>query len=490
MSQIPATITDVGTESADWHAMQPDLRLVGDIMGGARKIRAAGERYLPRYEGETRAEYDRRLKCAPWRPEFKDAVRSLASKPFEKPVTLRGTVPPPIAEIAEDVDLRGNDLTRFAAGVFEDAVANGLAAIMVDFPALPAGSTVADEKAAGARPYWVHVRGETIIAAYSEMQGGREVLTHVRLREFATIQDGYGEREVERIRVLETDHWELWEKIPNARQGEARYRIIEGGPMSIGGGPPLALFCTAPRSGTYRVRPPLADLADMQIELYRAMSRQDEVLTFSGSPMLAGIGFAPEKNDTAARTVEVGPKRVLFAPAAIDGGRTGWEFVQPDAANIKEIREQVGSIIEDMRRLGMQPLTPKSGNVTATATSVEAAKAHSTVESWALAFKDALEQAFVLTCAWLKLPPMIEVEVHTDFAVSATDQVPLDALDKARARKDISARTYWSELKRRNVLSADFDADAEEQAVAEEVAGLDPEEDIDPVRGVRLVSGG
>jgi hypothetical protein len=54
-----------------------------------------------------------------------------------------------------------------------------------------------------------------------------------------------------------------------------------------------------------------------------------------------------------------------------------------------------------MRRLGLQPMMPKTGNVTATASGIDAAKGHTAVETWANALKDALEQAFVFTAKWM-----------------------------------------------------------------------------------------
>ena len=134
----------------------------------------------------------------------------------------------------------------------------------------------------------------------------------------------------------------------------------------------------------------------------------------------------------------------------------------------------------------MQPLARGSGTESATRAAIEGAKAHSVVEAWALGLKDVLEQAFVFTCRWLREEPTVEVEVDTDFSVEPFAQAPLDALAKARAAKDISQRTYWSSLRRFDVLAPDFDADAEEKALAEETQGLEPEEPIDPITGQPL----
>jgi hypothetical protein len=177
---------------------------------------------------------------------------------------------------------------------------------------------------------------------------------------------------------------------------------------------------------------------------------------------------------------------VLFAPPGVEGVQTGYEFIQPDAKNITEIRNHVQSLTDDMRRLGMQPLTPRSGGITATGQSIEAAKAHSAVQAWALLLADALEQAWVFTCEWMAENTTVEVDVSTDFSVQPYADAPLQALDKARARRDISLNTYWDSLRRFDVLPPDFDPAKEETKVGEELKKVGATAERDPATGRKV----
>jgi hypothetical protein len=482
--------------SSERQAMERAWTLIGDVLAGAAAIRAAGVKYLPRFEGEPDPEYERRKAAAPWRPEFEDALRSLASKPFSEDVGLSEGTSPRIKELAEDIDGCGNNLTQFAAESFSLGIAKGLHGIFVDYPDMHRradGSaaesmgasrplTIAEERAAGARPYWLQIDASDIVALYTTWQGGREVIQHVRIRECAIDQAGFGETKTERVRVYEPGRWAVWEKAPDEHDyREVSSGVIARGPKRVSS-VPLHLFRTGRRLGVLRVKPPLEELAGMQIELYQALSRQEEVLTFAGSPMLKGKGMAP------APTVEIGPKRILWTgEAGADQADRDFDYIQPAAENIAEIRNHVAAITEAMRRLGMQPLTPGSGTPTATATSVEAAKAHSAVQQWALTLKDALEQALVFTSEWLGEEKTAEVTVSTDFSALPFAQAPLQALREARADRDISQRTYWAGLRRFDVLPSEFNADDEVALLAEEQRGLEPEEEIDPRTGEPLV---
>lgn len=225
-------------------------------------------------------------------------------------------------------------------------------------------------------------------------------------------------------------------------------------------GPPAFRSCcfSLVSAWALQVRPPLGDLAQLQVELWSALSRQEEILTYAGAPMLAANGLAAP---TKGEKIEVGPKTVLFAPPVGDGVKTRFEYVQPEAANIKEIREHVASIQLDMRRIGMQPLTDQPGNPSATGQSIAAAKAHSAVKAWAMLLNDAIEQAFVFTCEYLGLPATVQTEVSTDFSVLPYAQFPLQTLTTARENRDISRKAYLEAIKRLDVLPADFDADAD-----------------------------
>ena len=481
-------------QSGERKAMAAAWTLISDVLAGASAVRAKGATYLPKYEGEDQPEYDRRRQVAPWRPEFADALQALASKPFGKDVGLKDGASERIKALSEDIDGRGNSQTAFAREAFGKGIAKGLHVILVDYPAMHEGEegeaprrplTIAEEQAAGVRPYWIQVQADDILALYTRWDGGREIIEHLRIRECVTERDGFGERTVERVRVYEPGAWEVWEQDQNKDWQRIANGTIARGPKAANS-VPAVLFFTGERLGELRVKPPLEELAHCQIELYQALSRQDEVLTFASSPMLTANGLAPPQDGKA---LPVGPKTILYAPAAGEGSTPSWDYINPNPANIEQIRGHVTSIVTDMRRLGMQPLTPGSGNPTATGQSIEAARAHSAVQAWALGLKDALEQAYVFTAEWLGEDPSVEVDVSTDFSVVPFAQAPLQALKEARTAKDISQRTFWDGLRRFDVLPQDFDPDGEELKLAEELAGLEPEEVIDPRSGATIERG-
>jgi hypothetical protein len=459
----------VDSQSGERAAMDRHWALIADVLAGATRIRECGETYLPRYEDESAFEYNRRLAAAPWRPEFEDALRGLVAKPFGRDVALKDGAPQSARDLFEDLDGRGNNATVFAHEVFARGVSRGFHAVLVDYPSLNPRATRAEERAAGARPFFVHVPAESFLALYTRREGGREIVEHARFREDVVERVGFGEQVICKIRVLEPGRWELWRQDPQTKKwAREKVGLISRGSQRLQS-VPLAFFRTGERLGELRVKPPLIELAQMQVELFRALSRQDEVLTFAGSPMLKARGMNPPPGDAP---VPVGPRRVLWAPPSGTGTDAGpqpdWDYIQPAAQNIEQIRKHVDSVIDDMRRLGMQPMIQRTGTTTATGDKIEAARAHSALQAWAMGLKDCLEQAMVFAAEWTNEPTKAEVDVYTDFSAVPFAQAPLTELGAARERGDVSRKTYWSGLRRFDVLPADFDPAQEERLLAEE----------------------
>jgi hypothetical protein len=498
------------TPSSDFQAMIDDWTMIDDIRQGWRAIKAAGVKYLPKYDEEHDDSYKVRLESTPWRPEFVDALRNLCSKPFTKEVTLAGDTPERIKELAEDIDGKGNSLHAYAREVFTNGVANGVAGIYVTYPDIAPAPNVLAEKQSGVRPYWVELLAKNILACYTKNVNGRDVVQHIRISECTVKQDKYAEVLEERIRVIEIRPdglpvFEVFQKKIDPNTREITWPSIQTGTISL---PviPIVLFFTGERAGNYRVKPPLSDLAHMQIEIYRALSREDEILTYAGSPMLKMMGMKPPSPQPPPQQIlkgrevayaspqakmKIGPRVVIWCPPD-NGVATNADFIQPAAANITAVSANLNDKIDHFRQLAMQPSSPQSGRLTATQAAIDAAKAHSAIEVWANGERDVLEQAFVFTCMWLKIDATISVSIHTDFGVDIEGIDEYANLIKMQQGGVLSEKTLWQEGQRRGIFGPQFDADKEKEQIAEDQQGLEvngnPESEpaTDPITGLPI----
>lgn len=471
-------------------------------LGRNRRARGnTGSPYLPQFPNEQDDIYELRLKHAPLTNVYADISRNLASRPFAKECELDEGEPEDLKKLTENIDGQGNNLHVFARDMFKAAIDKGIAWVLIDYNKADAKMTLADERAAGIAPYWVAIPAERLLAIYSAFVGGVEVITHARIYECTIEPRGYDETEVERVREFnraplidaygktagyEPAEWKLHE-LQTTKDAKGKEQtdwvVVDGGPVSIGIIPMVPFIAGKRRGASWRVDPPIKDIAYMQIEEFQQESNLKSIKEMTAFPMLSGNGVPPPKDAQGNDIViPVGPRAVLFAPPNADGSSGSWAFIEPQATSLTFLKSDLEALRNEMRDLGMQPLT--ASNLTVVTTKNLSLKAHSAVQAWAIGLKDALEQAFIITAKWMGQDLQPVVKVHTDFDIEQDGAPQLDALLKAEAQGVLSKATVQEEFKRRGVLSDEFDPAEEALALADQQQGMQGEQPIDPATGL------
>lgn len=466
---------DLLKRSPDIETMVPYWDKVEALLKGYDAVKASGELFLHRFPNETNDDYDLRLDKTKLTNVFRDVIEGLASKPFQDEVTVvRGDdaenkeVPDYVKDFVENVDGAGNNLTAFSALTFFNGIGYGIDWIMVDYPNVrnAEGISVTEAKSLSIKPYWVHILGKNVLKVKTTMEGSKEKLTYFRYREPAYI----GESERVRIYSLVENkvYWELYEE---PEKKEEDWILIDKGIMSIDE-IPIVPFIVGRRNGsTWELYPPMRDTVDLQMVLYENESALEYIKMLACYPMLATNGAPPPKDAKGERAkIAVGPNRVLYGLQTQDGKGGDWKYVEPNANSLEFLQKNIDKTKQDLRELGRQPLTALSSQLTNVTTAIAAGKAKSAVTAWVYALKDCLENALLLTVKWMgKTEYEPQVNIYTGFDNVTDDGSDIAELGKARERGDISRETYWTELKRRKVLSAEFNSEAELKRLLDEI---------------------
>lgn len=481
-SQPPSPERVVATDvmekrSVDSAFMDRYWNKVDAVLDGIEGMKMQITEFMPRFRDEEDADYKYRQTNAVMTNVYRDIAESLSGKPFEQPVMLVNEdtpVPQEITDFSYDVDGSGSSLTVFASQTFFNGINHAIDWIMVDYSRGTEGPvSLARARELGLRPYWTHIRGRNVLDVQSMMVGSKEVLTYVKIMEPG---DPDHVREIER----QSDGavvWRLWQKRPKHKD----YVLSDSGEISIGE-IPMVPFVTGRREGRqWRFDPPMRAAVELQIQMFKQESGLEHACQLTAYPMLAANGIKPPmgRDGKPEMKVAVGPNRVLWSPPRDDGGPAGqWGYVEPNSESLKFLEARIEATERRLRELGRQPLTASSSNITVITAAVAAGKAKSAVKAWALMLGNALENALLLTARWMDIEydPTVHVFAEFDDWMEGED---LDALDKARARKDISHETYCEELVRRGVLSSNFTVERERKRLLQDVPGDGP--DVDEV---------
>ena len=452
-----ATSLDVSTRSAAWRARAEERCLVRDVIGGTRRMRAASERYLPRYPREMAANYEMRRRNAVLTNVLGDAIENTIARPFSQPVQLSGEAPAKVVEWADDMTLQRTSLSQFARATFCDGVTDGLVHILVDYRGVDGALTLKDEIDGGARPYFVPIPADRLIACYRETKAGVPQVIHARIRECETVRDGYGETVRERIRVIEPGRVELWERV--AGEGWAK---IEAKPYPHQEVPLFTFYAGRPEAD-YVIDPPFIDLAYKNVEHYQLSSAYQTNLDRCNFAMLAvkpmdGAASPVENLRKSAdhpdgeAAFEVGPDTVLVGD---------WYYVEPSAAGLKETAARLEALKADMRLMGLDPIMQRAtGGITATERAIEEAKSQSQLADWVVNFSDVLDTALAFAMEWDGVKGEARISVSSDFPMMLGEE-DISWLLQMRATGVLSRETVWEEAKRRGILGVKFDASNE-----------------------------
>lgn len=456
------------TTSWAWDQMIGKWDMVNTLLAGTESMRLAGQRYLPIHEAESRINYLERLGKCTLLNMLEITLDSLVGRPFSDPLRINNDVPDKILPYLEDIDLQGNDLTVFARDWFRQGIAKGFCHVLVDFPRIPdeeiGTRTLADDNAEGRRPYWTLVRPESVIFAASEfMQGSddkmREMLTQVRIREWHTQYVGFAEVIKERIRVLVPGYYWLYEKKEKKRRNEKnKWVLIEEGETGIPVIPLVTFY--ADKTDLMLCKPPLEDLAHLNVRHWQSTSDQISVLTVARFPMLAVAGAVEQPGSEMA----IGPKQLLGTKDP--NGK--FYYVEHSGDSIGAGRQDLMDLEDEMAHYGAQFLKKKSGNQTATARALDSAEATSPLQDYTVRFMDAIANALDITAMWIKEEEGGSVTISTDFGPEIVENADLEALTDARKRRDISREGWIEEMQRRGAISDEFDALKDLQRIRDE----------------------
>lgn len=464
------------TTSFEWDDMIDNWVQIETLLSGTEKMRSAGRMYLPQHEEETDSNYNERLQTNILFNVMEMTLDSFVGRPFSEPMELSEDMPDSIRELTEDIDLQGNSINTFCREWLREGIAKGFAHVLIDMPPLAdeemEGRTLADDRNDGRRPYWSLIKPENIISAEANFiqtsTGTHEMYTHVRIRQDVIVRNKFAQDVLEQILVLEPGTWTVWQKIRKNKRSKPEWKIVSSGFTGIDFIPLVTYYSN--RKAFLVSKPPLDDLAFMNIRHWQSNSDQINVLTVARFPMLAVAGAT----DQSGTMMKIGPRQLLGTKDP--NGK--FYYVEHSGDAIAAGQTDLDKLEEQMGSYGAEFLTRKTGNETATARALDSAEAMSVLQDMTIRFLDAVNTALLYTSIWMNESESGTVSLDTDFGPEEPVEADLTFLAKLRAVRDISRLAVIEEAKRRGLIAVDYDAEADLTQLELEVELL---KDITPV---------
>lgn len=443
-------------------AMRQDWAIVDPLMGGTRAMREAGTELLPKWPKEDECDYKDRLSLSTLFPAYRETVKNNTGRVFAEPIVLGDDVPPVLVELTEDFDRQGNNLQVWAKSFFSQAMSHGLCHVLAEYPNIkPSGDTeqlvtLADAQAINARPYAIMIRPQQVLGWRVSNRNGKHVLDQFRYMESVEEEDGlFGMKRIDQIRVLTPGAWQTYREKADDK-GQKTWMLYEEGITSLDHIALTTLYTD--RTGFMTAKPPLLELAYLNVKHWQSQSDQDNILHVARVPMLAVIGLSEGEKIT------VGVGSATNLPVNAD-----MKFVEHTGKSIEAGRTSLQDLEDQMRVAGAKLLQKdKQAVKTATQAEEEAAQELSPLQTMASGLEDALDQILQHFAELSGLPEGGHVQVSGNFETDYIPEVSIPALIQLNLASKISDQTLFSELQRRSVVSQDLDWAEESAKIAEQ----------------------
>ncbi len=449
--------TDVNDPSLTWFNQEPHWLMIEDLAGGTYEIRMKHRRYLPQEPREQDDAYENRLARSTCPPYFQRLERMLAGMLTRKPVKLQdiGDVQ---REQLFDVDLQGNDLNVWTYEAARKMIRYGHVGVLVDVP-----------QDGNGRPYWVTYTPREILGYRTEVVDGKTTFTQLRLLEKIIEPEGeYGEKEVTQVRVLYQGRYEIHRKNDNGK-----FIVVDEGETTLSEIPFSVAYSN--RLTLMESRPPLEDIAELNIKAYQVQSDLDNQLHISAVPLLGFFGFPQSSEEVTA-----GPNEAIAFPAE---GRA--EYIEPTGRSFDSQFHRLEQLEKQINELGLAAvLGQKLSAETAEAKKIDRSQGDSTMMVVAQQMQDLIDNSLVFHAQLLNTSEIGSSFVNRDFLSTRLEPKEIQALLQLYTAGTITQKTLLDQLTQGEVLGDEFDV--EEEIEATQMGGLidteaqTPEPEPDP----------
>ena len=435
---------EINDPNSQWFSQEAHWILIEDLLGGSYEIRSKHRRYLPQEPRELDESYDNRLARSSCPPYYQRLERMLAGMLTRKPVRLND-VADVIREQLFDVDLQGNDLNVWTYESARKMIRYGHVGVLVDAPA--AGTN--------GRPYWVTYTPREILGWRTELIDGQQKFTQIRLLEKVFEPDGlYGEKQVEQVRLLTPGNFEIHRK-----DSDGNYQLWDEGATSLDEIPFSVAYSN--RINLMESRPPMEDIAELNLKTYQIQSDLDNQLHISAVPMLAFFGF-PQ----SAEEVSAGPGEAIAFPAE---GRA--EYIESKGTSYKAQFDRLQQLESQINELGLAAvLGQKLSAETAEAKKIDRSQGDSTMQVVAQQMQDMIDNSLQYHARYLGSNEAGSSFVNRDFLASRLDPTEIQSLLALYTAGTITQETLLKQLHEGEVLGDEFEI--EEEIEATQAGGL------------------
>jgi len=443
--------------------------IMDDVTGGTLNIQSKGKTYLPEYFDESSTDYTSRIKNSELLPTTSEAIKSITGKLLSKPTQFNDIDTDNVFDIT-NIDGMGSTFKAFESQALFKTNKYGMTLNLIDFESV-GSRTKAQENADNIKPYYKTILASQIINKRTSLINSRMVLSQVTIKESITESDGdFGTKEVEQYRVYKLEMLDdnqvsgvsvtIWQKTTNGIAITEEPRMLDIGNMK-------EITLVPMYSGDHgylNAIPPFAEMAQINLSVYRMNSGLKRTITNVGDPTHV------IKSDNPPMDEQGNPKPIVVGSSnmIVIGTDDDYKIVGMSPDSIQPTKDEIQTMKNDMAKISAD-MESTEADKTATEVNINDSNSKSKLMQIALSDENCWNKSYEFYCAYLGEAVVGEIVVNKDFSSSKLTPEEFKALQEAKQMGDISHLTLLKEAQKGEWLTTIDDIEVEVEVANNEI---------------------
>ncbi|HEY7823760.1 MAG TPA: DUF4055 domain-containing protein [Acidimicrobiia bacterium] len=457
----------VATVHSDFTRRQIQWARIRDALEGSDEIKENGEAYLPKPDGMAPAAYTAYKARAHFYSVAERTLRGMSGMVFRHPAQFE--LPSRLEPLRDAATTDGHSLEVMAENVVNEVLSIGRYGILVDYPA---GNTTATSI-----PYLATYTAENITDWKVQFIDGLRTLTRIVLKDdFDADDEDVNDPAEQRLELLlnEDGNYEVrrWMSAGSKKTAGDKtpttFVLTETTVPTVGGKPlkRIPFVFINPYDLRPEVeKPPMLDLVDVNLALYRNSADYEHSLFLTSQPTPWVSGAITEENKPTA----IGSGAFWILPENASAGML--EFAGP---GIQAMERAMEAKKDEMASLGARMIHEgKNRNEAADTARMRGRGEMSLLTNVVNMAEAGIERALRIAAEWVTgRPDDVVVKLNRDWVETKMDATLLTALVKTWQAGGMSHQTLYENLQAGEIAPVDRSFEEEKDLIEDEGGDL------------------
>ena len=429
------------------------------VFEGDKAIKKNAETYVPKNKGVDKADYNAIIQRSVFENFTEATAKGISGLIFAKEPTI--SLPTSLELLKENIDMDDNTIVDLSQNIVNELMEVGRCGLLIDVPNIDTtGMTKPQTDALNIRAFTKLYKSETIINWRYEAINSVNKLTLLVLHEvYEDWTDRFTSTLKNRYRVYSlidnVCYVELFEENDKTFNNTMDLKpvIVKGSTINYIPFIPL----TYKDISIIPVKPPLMDIANINLNYYGVAVERRNVIHFVGNPFFMGSGINTRDSAGNELTITLGSSiaQIFQEPNA------DMKIVETQGTGLAFNESYLNDCKSTMAALGARLLVPEANaQISENTMQMKTAGYRATIMQIANTASRAITQALKIIAEWEgQNPDEVKLELNTDYNLSEMDAQTITALVTAWQTGAIRQEDMFKKLQKGEIIESEISFD-------------------------------